>query len=225
MGSHDWLSWEKGIHLDASCGRRLVLRDANFWLCQRQLSLHQAWTEWVAKLFEWNLFVTLTYDQKRPSPEGVAPCSLARPPHVEAMCEDVSHWLHWLKHELRQGRHVYAVVGIERQKSGWPHAHAVIYAPDLTSDDRRAMYRRWWSRHGYAAIEQPKNVSDVVNYVTKHFAEDATVILIWPRHAFARHVRKGQSVSVDLTSTVAPRECLTAPGAASLPPTFETEVE
>lgn len=128
--------------------------------------------EWLSGMTDWDVFGTLTYDPER--------CRL-----VPGMRGDVrsmpgldvvrAHTFKWLRSGPRAvGRPVVAgFVGLERHKSGWPHAHAVLkLAGGFQKGDLAGMGQSWFREHGYAKLEVPRSAGDVSAYVSKYVVKD-----------------------------------------------------
>jgi hypothetical protein len=135
--------------------------------------VREAWADWVTALGDWHLFGTLTY---RETPGRGKP-------HPEAVERHVQRWLQAAPKIL--GRPVEAaVVGVERHRSSWPHAHAVLRLPGgVQKHDLVALGQAWYLPHGYAKLELPKSRNDVVAYVCKYVTKDLEQgnVILWPR--------------------------------------------
>ena len=128
--------------------------------------------EWLTTMTEWDVFGTLTYDPER--------CRLTpgfRDGRRTMPGMDVvrGHVFRWLRSGPRAiGRPVTAaVVAVERHKSGWPHAHALLRLPQgAHKGDLSGMGQSWFTSHGYAKLELPRSPGDVSAYVSKYLAKD-----------------------------------------------------
>lgn len=138
----------------------------------QRATVREAWADWVMQMGEWHLFGTLTY---RETPGRGKP-------HPEAVERHIQGWLGGAGKLI--GRPVEAaVVGVERHRSSWPHAHAVMRLPGgLRTHDVVALGQSWFAPHGFAKLELPKSRDDVVAYVCKYVTKDLEQgnLILWP---------------------------------------------
>lgn len=132
-------------------------------------TLRSAWGDWIAAQ-SWDLFVTLTADH-RTHPEAM----LKRFRYLMNISSDHCYGKNW----ARRDKGLQWLVGLERTKQGWPHAHAVVRFPgfDLATPDGKAIFDlRYWqqvySEDGFAWLSIPRSEKAVVQYVTKYVVKD-----------------------------------------------------
>ncbi len=125
----------------------------------------------VAKLRDWDLFGTMTYDQRRYPRERLW-CDTWVPRVVpgDRAKKDFLGWVNDASGAL--GRRVEFVVGMEYQKNGWPHFHALIDLGGLDDGDVRRIGSLWYSRYGYDRLEIPRSVEDCAAYAAKYLVKD-----------------------------------------------------
>ena len=136
------------------------------------VTARQAWGDWLA-LAPWDVFVTLT-DPGFPHPETM----VKRTRYLEAKVNDSLYGKGW----KRRGRHIEAVTGLERQKRGSVHTHALWRLPDHDARDRRQFSLAHWQSFaselgGFAWLQVPTSQADVVRYVSKYVVKDGELIL------------------------------------------------
>jgi hypothetical protein len=76
--------------------------------------------------------------------------------------------------------------GTEMHKSGRPHFHAVVAAPDQDLNQacqRYAWHELWYREFGRNQIEQPRSQEEVAGYVSKYVAKEGEIDL---SHNFGR---------------------------------------
>lgn len=133
-------------------------------------SLRESWADWIARQ-PWDLFVTLTSDKQT---------------HPEAMLKRWRYCMNFI------GRHLYGrnrspndptvqwLVGLERTKRGWPHAHALVRFPlfDIRGPEGRVLFpldywHKWLTdTGGFAWLELPRSPEATVAYVSKYVVKD-----------------------------------------------------
>lgn len=118
------------------------------------------WSAWLPTLRCWNVFVTLTYDQRR----------LEAMPSIWKFERDVRAWLRDCEKAL--GRQIAAAVFMERQLNGWPHGHGLLDVGGLGERDIELMGRLWWRRAGLNRIEVPWSTGDAAGYCAKYVSKD-----------------------------------------------------
>ncbi len=140
---------------------------------------------------DWQLFGALTVDQRRyegrtwtTNQNGEAPMP------ADLFKGYVRRWLRDSERVL--GRPFSAVVAVEYQKNGWPHAHPLIatgeelrsqyWGPGQKYGDIAAIAQQWYIKHGYAKLETPRSGGAVAAYASKYLAKglDQGDIIIWP---------------------------------------------
>ena len=86
------------------------------------------------------------------------------------------------KHWGNRGLGTQWVVGLERTKRGWPHAHACVRTPLVDARDRDQLdwgyWQRWFSETGgHCWLEPVRSQAAVVAYVTKYVVKDGELEL------------------------------------------------
>ena len=135
-------------------------------------SAREAWGKWLSSE-PWDLFVTLT-DPGFPHPETM----LKRCRYFEAKVNDSLYGRGW----QRKGQGIETVTGIERQRRGSVHTHAVWRLPDHDVRDRQHFSLRYWQKFasdlgGFAWLQVPRDSADVVAYVSKYVVKDGELVL------------------------------------------------
>lgn len=131
-----------------------------------------AWGEWLSRA-PWDLFVTLT-DPGLSHPEAM----LKRCRYLEAKVNDDLYGKGW----KRKGYGIETVTGVERQRRGSVHTHALWRLPDHDASDPVQFSLAHWQRAasdlgGYAWMQAPRNTEDVTAYVTKYVLKDGELVL------------------------------------------------
>jgi hypothetical protein len=131
-----------------------------------------AWAEWLGAR-PWDLFLTLTSDGRT---------------HPEALHKRFRYVAHKMSDHLygravtRRGCPIEYVNAIERHKSGWPHAHALMRLPGVDLADRNQLNLVEWQKFitetgGWCRLEPLGDQANVVSYVTKYVTKDGELIL------------------------------------------------
>lgn len=133
-------------------------------------TLRGSWCDWISAQ-RWDLFVTLT-SEKQTHPEAMGKrfryCARKVSEHVYGKARRPSDpQVQWL-------------VGLERTKRGWPHAHALVRFPlvDIRGPEGRNVFDLgYWSKWmtetgGFAWLELPRSSEAVCNYVSKYVVKD-----------------------------------------------------
>lgn len=131
-----------------------------------------AWGQWLAKA-PWDVFVTLT-DPGYPHPETM----VKRARYLEASVNDGLYGKGW----HRKGQGIETVTGLERQKRGSVHTHALWRLPDHQARDRSQFSLAHWQKFasslgGYAWLQIPRDSADVAAYVSKYVVKDGELVL------------------------------------------------
>lgn len=131
-----------------------------------------AWGDWVTGLGVWHVFGGLTYrDQTDTRVRG-----------QEAVLRDCRTWLR--KSEKVLGRGIEAgVLAVEYHRSGWPHIHPLLRLEGgLRYPDLHQLKQAWSDWHGYATLEEPRDVGAVAAYASKYLAKDLAQgdVFLWP---------------------------------------------
>lgn len=141
-------------------------------------TLRGAWCDWISAQ-SWDLFVTLTSDKQT---------------HPESMGKRFGYCMN------NASRHVYGrnrrpndpavqwLVGLERTKRGWPHAHGLVRFPlvDIRGPEGRNVFdlgywQKWMTATGgFAWLEIPRSSQAVCSYVSKYVVKDGE--LGWSRN-------------------------------------------
>lgn len=138
------------------------------------------WGKWISGMGEWHVFGGLTYDPgKHPSKPG----------------NDVvrAHARRWLRDFSRGAapRVEAAVVALEHHKSGWPHLHPLIrLRGGVQRGDFARLGQAWFTPHGYAKLEIPRDRLDVAAYAAKYLSKDLALgdVVFWPvRGSLSEH--------------------------------------
>jgi hypothetical protein len=161
-----------------------------------------AMAEWLSGKRKWTLFGTLTIDTRRhqvyryrvPAVDGgLVGVSLKSylvqtplPDHRPASGDKVV----WMIQEAMRaaGRLLRArvdyVAGIERHKSGDPHAHCLVYTGQVGEegrDDIRALHAGWFSLGGFCKFEPPRDNMAVSEYAAKYVCKPGCELLFSPK--------------------------------------------
>lgn len=144
----------------------------------------EAYGEWIAELADWEAFGGLTYDQCEKRGIGhERPCSCRAKPGADVVRSHVRKWLNASERALM--RPLRAVVAVEYQRNGWPHAHPLVASPVAPMADReRELVRQLWDKaHGIARLDQPRQRAEVCTYASKYLSKDLAKgdVLIWPK--------------------------------------------
>lgn len=121
------------------------------------------------------LFVTQTF-KNRSHPEAVAKAH-------RYFCNVYNRELHGNNWQRKGFAGLQSVLGIERHKSGWPHAHAVIGHPDLdiAGPDfaalRRSMQEFCTKEWGWSRVEVAKSTADCSIYVAKYVMKEGDIVI------------------------------------------------
>lgn len=137
-------------------------------------TLSSAYAEWLPKLAPWSLYVTLTYDPKRPEVHDCAPSHWASERHVQT-------WYHAAARLL--DRPTYLAATLEHHSSGWPHWHGLLAAGQLSSREFAVLCAEWYSRRGAANFARiaPGTQPAVAAYCAKYLAkEGGSMALLGP---------------------------------------------
>lgn len=127
--------------------------------------------EMIAELRSWDLFGTMTYDQRRYPKERlwvdtwvpkVVPGDRAK--------RDFLGWVNDASGAL--GRRIEFVCGMEYQKNGWPHFHALLDLGGLDDGDVVRIGQLWYARYGFDRVEIPRSVADCATYAAKYLVKD-----------------------------------------------------
>lgn len=137
--------------------------------------------EWMGALAPWDLYATLTYDQRRFDDDaGDGTCD-AYVRSFQACARDVEAYRSALSAVLH--REVTAAVAIEAHRNGWPHAHALLAMDGVNSLGFVRAGRLWWDNHGFALISRVdlSRSYSLAAYITKYFTkQNADVALLGP---------------------------------------------
>jgi hypothetical protein len=94
--------------------------------------------------------------------------------------------------ERALGRPIKAVIAVEYQRNGWPHAHPLIdtgeelraryWGPNQRYGDIATLAQEWYRTHGYARLSTPRNAGAVASYAAKYLSKglDEGDVIIWP---------------------------------------------
>ena len=127
--------------------------------------------EMVAGLRIWDLFGTMTYDPDRYPKERVwVTYEVPRAVAGDRAKKDFFGWVGDASGALR--RRMEFVVGMEYQKNGWPHFHALLDLGGLDDGDIARIGRLWYVRYGYDRLEIPRSVADCAAYAAKYLVKD-----------------------------------------------------
>jgi len=153
----------------------------------------------------WHWFVTLTYRTNIKSTEKVEKdfrdwlfvtvaeyVLAARPELVEVAhqkCFSLRHRRHYI-HKFYRGKFPKSyeklrawctpqwALGIEEHKSGYLHAHALVWLPpQIENMLRRDAWQLWYEKHGSARVKPPDVNQAVAAYVAKYVTKDGMIIL------------------------------------------------
>ena len=132
----------------------------------------EAWGQWLSAA-PWDVFVTLT-DPGYPHPETM----VKRSRYLEAKVNDSLYGRGW----KRRGEGIETVTGLERQKRGSVHTHAIWRLPDHDAGDRGQFSLAHWQKFaselgGFAWLQVPRDQADVAHYVAKYVVKDGELVL------------------------------------------------
>lgn len=176
IGSHELLSFGNSDPCVACSGCRL---------CQPNQTA-RAWGQWVAPLAQWGAFGALTLDQRTNGSR-----EWEKTTSGEVFRHMVTRWLRDGEQVL--GRKLQAVVAVEYQKNGWPHAHPLVAAegglnprtwgPSLQWGDISKLRNQWMERRarGWAKLEVPRSVGAVATYASKYLSKGLETgdVILW----------------------------------------------
>jgi hypothetical protein len=131
---------------------------------QLETGARDAAGEWISALRPWDLYFTLTYDQRRPR-YTQAPSMWASRRHAQGWLDDVL---------IAFVRNVDSVASLEYQNNGWPHWHGLLSAGGVSPREFTKASELWFSKYGYCKFVQlgdldRNRVSEyVAKYITKY---------------------------------------------------------
>lgn len=133
-------------------------------------SARDSLAHWLTAL-PWDVFVTIT-DAGMAHPETIS----KRHRYLVHRVNDSLYGKRW--HKRTAG--VEYVVGIERQRRGAAHAHAMWRFPDHDPSDVLVFPRTRWQAFasnlgGFSRIEAVRSSGDVADYVTKYILKDGEI--------------------------------------------------
>lgn len=127
--------------------------------------------DWISSLRRWDLYITLTYDQRRPD-YVQAPSMWASKRHLEKWLGQVDKFF---------GRGVAAVSSLEYQGNGWPHWHGLVSAGGVSQLEFKTASKLWFDAYGYAKFSRV-DLSDhahISNYVAKYITKDSGDVVFY----------------------------------------------
>jgi hypothetical protein len=150
------------------------------WLAARETmdDAKVALGEMIAELREWDLFGTMTYDQRRRLMEPIrvrawARGEIQRPVPGDEAKKNFFRWIGEASGAV--GRRIEFVCGMEYQKNGWPHFHALLDLGGLDDGDAVRIGRLWYARYGYDRLEIPRSLGDCARYAAKYLVKDISL--------------------------------------------------
>jgi hypothetical protein len=127
--------------------------------------------EWIAGRRDWSLFGTMTYDQRRYPKERLwVNTWVPRVVPGDRAKKDFTGWINDASGAL--GRGIEYVVGMEYQKNGWPHFHALLDLGGLDGGDIARIGPLWYRRYGFDRLEEPRSIGDCAAYAAKYLVKD-----------------------------------------------------
>ena len=135
-------------------------------ILQTDLTVPEAYAEWIASAYEWQWFVTMT-SRNRTHPEAMF--------KRFRLAVSILERRYLGRRPLMQARMVY-VVALERHKSGNPHLHALCWQRnDLNTwsrTSRNEFKELLQELSGWSKVEAPKAQGSVCGYVSKYLVKD-----------------------------------------------------
>jgi hypothetical protein len=135
-----------------------------------------AYADWLPSLAPWELYLTLTYDPKRPEVNYARPSPWASRRHLARF---------YLQASEVTGRPTFLAASLENTRAGWPHWHGLLACGALSAREFALLSQRWYSARGYARFErvQPGTVAQVAAYCAKYLTKSGSEIeLLGPWH-------------------------------------------
>lgn len=134
-------------------------------------ALRSTFATWLATLAPWSLYLTLTYDPKRPEVHHVPPSKWAVARHVRQF---------HLRASAILARPTFAAVATEDTRAGWPHAHGLLAAGVVDSREFAALSQAWYSARGFARFDriQAGTQNVVAEYVAKYLTKESSEVLL-----------------------------------------------
>lgn len=132
--------------------------------------IRSSFTTLLVNLAPWRLYLTLTYDARRPGYDGRYPSTWASQAHLR-------------RYHLRSSdilrRPTFLVGALEQTYLGAPHWHALLAAGDVSSWEFQALSREWYVRHGYARFDRIKagTGATVAEYVAKYLTKESAELM------------------------------------------------
>ena len=131
----------------------------------------EAMGKMVAGLRQWELFGTMTYDPNRyPKERMWVTYEVPRAVPGDRAKKDFLGWVNDASGAL--GRPMEFVCGLEYQKNGWPHFHALLDLGGVRDGDIARIGPLWYDRYGYDRLEIPRSVGDCAAYAAKYLVKD-----------------------------------------------------
>lgn len=126
---------------------------------------------WIASLCKWDLYMTLTYDPKRPR--------YVQAPSMWASRRHMTRWLTQVDKSF--GRGVAAVSSLEYQQNGWPHWHGLVAAGGVSQDEFKKASELWYNAYGYAKFVRVglTDRARISEYVSKYITKDSGDVLFY----------------------------------------------
>jgi hypothetical protein len=123
-----------------------------------------AYADWLTTLAPWELYLTLTYDPKRPEVNYARPSSWASRRHLARF---------YLQATEATGRPTFLAASLEDTRAGWPHWHGLLACGALSAREFALLSERWYSARGYAWFQriQPGTVAQVAAYCAKYLTK------------------------------------------------------
>jgi hypothetical protein len=134
-------------------------------------SVQQAYASWITTLAPWLLYLTLTYDPKRPAQHECAPSHWASSRHLARWHSQATGIL---------GRPTYVAAALEHARNGWPHWHGLLACGAIAPAEFAALSRSWFSARGacYFSRIQAGTQPAVAAYVSKYLVKESGQIAL-----------------------------------------------
>jgi hypothetical protein len=132
-------------------------------------SAASSFAAWLPTLAPWELYLTLTYDPKRPEVHNVRPSRWAAIRHIRRFHVQAA---------AITRRPTYLCGALEATRLGWPHWHGLLAAGGLSACEFALLSKSWYTAHGFAAFEriQSGTGSVVAAYCAKYLAKESSEV-------------------------------------------------
>ncbi len=138
----------------------------------------EASVAWLAKLQDWDIYFTLTYDPRR---SGVVVVTEGKGTVPYSRWASARHFRWWCSaSEAALSRYVFAVGVQEFQRSGWPHWHGLLAAGGLSSDEFVALSKLWFDRFGFCKFDRvaADDREAIAGYISKYLVKSSSELVL-----------------------------------------------